>query len=159
MQTVGYAGCSGVFSEGVVAFCASEELGWGFVAASGLHLPDVGSVVSAFWACYFGGGQGAYLVFFSDHCYSFFGWTSYGLGSSICAVFPRFLVSTFWAYNLNSDFLSVLFATRNQTHSTLWTKLHNKHHIFCDTASFPTLKYFLSWHTAKPARENKSLTY
>ena len=40
----------GVFSEGVVAFCAAEELGWGFVAATSLHLPNISQVVSAFWA-------------------------------------------------------------------------------------------------------------
>lgn len=44
------APCSAVFSEGVVALRASEELGRRFVASSCLNLPNVGHVVSTFWA-------------------------------------------------------------------------------------------------------------
>ena len=135
--------CSSVFSESVVAFCASEKLGRGFVTASSLHLPDVSKVVSTFWTRYSGGRQGTQLVLFSDHGYRFFGRTFYRLGNIICVMFPWFFVSTFWAYYLKSDFCSVLFAPRNQARSTLWTKLHNTHHIFCDIASLPTFKYFL----------------
>ena len=134
--------CSSVFSESVFAFCASEKLCRGFVTASSLHLPDVSTVVSTFWTRYSGGRQGAQLVLFPNHCYRLFGRTFYGLGNIICAMFPRFLVPTFWAYNLKRNFWSVLFAPRNQTCSTLWTKLHNIHHTFCEIASLPTFKFF-----------------
>jgi hypothetical protein len=117
-------GCLGVFSEGVSAFCASEELGCAFVAASGLHLPGVGSVVSAFWAGYVGGGHGAYLVLFGDYGYAFLGWALNGFGDCFCAFFGCFLVSTFGAYGLNCDFVSFLFSVGDHACSTLWTKLH-----------------------------------
>jgi hypothetical protein len=116
--------CLGVFPEGVVAFCASEELGCAFVAASGLHLPSVGSVVSAFWTCYVGDGHSTDLMLLCDYGYAFLGWTLNGLGNSFCALFCFFLVSTFWAYGLNCDFVSFLFALGDHAGSTLWTKFH-----------------------------------
>jgi hypothetical protein len=137
-------GCLGVFSEGVTAFCASEELGCAFVAASGLHLPSVGEVVSAFWACHVGGGHGAYLVLFGDYGYAFLGWTLNGFGNLFCAFFGGFLVSTFGAYSLYCDFGSVLFATGNHACSALWTKLHNVHQVFCLNVSLQLLNIFFS---------------
>lgn len=108
----------------MVAFCASEELGCAFVAASGLHLPGVGEVVSAFWACHFGGGHGAYLVLLCDYGYAFLVWTINGFGDCFCAFFGGFFVSAFWAYGLDCDFVSFLFALGEHAGSALWTKFH-----------------------------------
>jgi hypothetical protein len=60
-------GLLGVFSEGVVAFCAAEELRGCFVAASGLHLPDVHKHVPTFWALHPHGGHCFNVVFFADN--------------------------------------------------------------------------------------------
>ena len=58
-----------IFSECVIAFGAAEKLCGRFISTTGLDLPDVDEVVSAFGAFLSDGGHGAYfLVFLSDYC-------------------------------------------------------------------------------------------
>ena len=49
----------------MVTFCATEELGWSFISASGLHLPHVDQHVSAFGALHPHSGHGVNIVFFA----------------------------------------------------------------------------------------------
>jgi hypothetical protein len=111
-----------------------------------LHLPDVGEVVAAFRARYSGGGQGAHLMLFSNHCYGFFVGALYVLGGDGWFVFSGFFVSAFRAYYLDGGFCSAFFVFRNQAGSAVWAKIHNTHRIFCVTSSNPTLKFFFPEH-------------
>jgi hypothetical protein len=97
-----------VFAECVVTFCTSEEECGAFVAASGLHLPVVSKVVSAFWTGFFGGWQSPYLMFLTNHSYRFPVTTFHFLRNRWPSCF-RFLVATFWAHHLNN----LIFTLRN----------------------------------------------
>ena len=133
---------SSVFSESMVTFCTSEKQCGAFVAASSLHLPYVSEVVSAFWTGFSSGWQCSYLMFFSNHGYRFVGRTLHALGRNSWSMFPRFFVTTFWAYHLKSALCSFFFTFRNQARSTVWTKIHYTHRSFFVISLRPTIKFF-----------------
>jgi hypothetical protein len=63
-----------VFSKRMSAFCASHKLSGGFIAASGLHLPNIDQIIGAFFAFHFYGLHGGdLLVFFTDYGHEGFG--------------------------------------------------------------------------------------
>jgi hypothetical protein len=89
-----------------------------------LYLPEVGKVVSAFWALFLGGGHGAHLMLFSDYSYNFFLWTLHCLSGGRWFCVCLFFVSAFWAYGLNGDFFAFFFAAGYHACSALGTKIH-----------------------------------
>ena len=63
-----------VFSKRMSAFCASHKLSCSFIAASGLHLPDIDHVVITFFAFHFYGLHRCdLLILFTDNCHEWFG--------------------------------------------------------------------------------------
>jgi hypothetical protein len=121
-----------VLSEGVVAFCAAQELGWGFISASCLHLPDVSGVVSAFWAFDPNGGKCSQFLFFfayngdkllrimldylADFGFNFLGW------------FLLF-VSAFWTHKHQRRLLAFLRFLKFKARTTFRAELHMRYSV------------------------------
>ena len=140
-----------VFPESVPAFCASHKLGWSFVTAAGLHLPDEHQVVSAFGAFDFDCWQCLnLLVLFAYYGYSWFSLPMNNLSSPqrFC-FFRRFLgVTALGAsqhyYGLITDFCF----GRCKKATTSWAELHAKIAFFLSSISFS--KNELTWYKAFP---------
>ena len=116
-------------------FCATEELGWRFVATSCLHLPNINQHVPTFGTLHPYGWHGIYFVVFSDDCNLLLQVMFYDFAASfwfrllICILLD---VCTFTANERNFRFR--LFG--NETRTAIRTKLHNKASFLVITLSF-----------------------
>ncbi len=115
----------GVFSEGVVAFGATEELRGGFVSASGLNLPNVDLHVAAFGALHPHSWHGLHVVLFADDCDLLLQrvFDDFPVSFGLSGIFGfGFDVAAFWAGKADASFR--LF--RHETGAAVWAKLHNE---------------------------------
>jgi hypothetical protein len=115
-----------VFSEGMVAFGAAEELRGSFISTTGLNLPNIDEVVAAFGAFLLDGRHCAdFLVFLSDDGYELLevvmdGFRCGRLGFFWCFEFD---IAAFGA--CEGDFVIGFFG--DESASAGWAKVHDRH--------------------------------
>lgn len=115
-----------VFSEGMVAFGASEELRGSFISTTSLDLPNVDEVVTAFGAFLLDGGHCAdFLVFLSDDGYKLLEVVMDGFGCSGLGFLRRFRFDVVAFGACKHNFVIGFFG--DESASADWAKVHDRH--------------------------------
>lgn len=114
-----------VFSEGVSTFGAAHKLGWRFVPASSLYLPNVNQVVFAllaFHAYCRHGFDFLFLFAYDGHKRLGFRLNNFHYFSLLTVAWSLLGEAAFWA---NKRYCTIRFL-RLKTHAASWAKLHKQ---------------------------------